>query len=258
MRRRVVAQVAGLLLVAGAAAFAVLPARWVMAWVPSNWPLSIVDADGTVWQGRATIAVGVQGRMRTVPTPIEWRLVWGNRGWLPRPQWYVEHPWLNGPLLLTPGLSGLGVSGQSLEMPAVVLSTLDARIAAMDPGGVLRATWPASFLGKAARAQGAELLRLDWLNMSSSLTRVRPIGQYVLTLTQGEPGAVEMALKTTEGPLFLEGSGVIQGRADVNFEVVARSAPGAGAQTQAALQDLLATLGPYQNGETRLRYRANP
>ena len=76
MKLRVVAQVVLCLLVAGIAALAVLPARWLMPWVPESWPLSIVGADGTVWQGRATIAVGVQGRMRTVPTPIAWRLVW--------------------------------------------------------------------------------------------------------------------------------------------------------------------------------------
>ncbi|MBC7203025.1 MAG: type II secretion system protein N [Pusillimonas sp.] len=258
MRRRVVIQVVGFLLIAGAAAFAVLPARWAMSWVPSNWPLSIVDADGTVWQGRATIAVGVQGRMRTVPTPIKWRLVWRNSGWVPRPQWYVKHPWLNGPLLLTPGLSGVGLSGQTLEMPASVLSTLDARIAAMDPGGLLRVNWPASFLGKAERGQGAELLRMDWLNASSSLTRVHPMGQYVLTLKQGGPGVVDMELKTTGGPLLLEGGGVIQNKTEIVIEVMARSAPDVSAQTHAALQDLLATLGPYRNGETRLRYRSHP
>ena len=98
MKLRVVAQVVLCLLVAGIAALAVLPARWLMPWVPESWPLSIVGADGTVWQGSATVAVGVQARERTVAAPIEWQLVWWDSGWVPRPQWQVTHPWLNGPM----------------------------------------------------------------------------------------------------------------------------------------------------------------
>tara|TARA_R100000306_G_scaffold62280_1_gene68133 strand:- start:4305 stop:5081 length:777 start_codon:yes stop_codon:yes gene_type:complete len=258
VKLRVVAQVVLCLLVAGIAALAVLPARWLMPWVPESWPLSIVGADGTVWQGSATVAVGVQARERTVAAPIEWQLVWWDSGWVPRPQWQVTHPWLNGPMRVTPGFAGVGVSAQTLEMPASVLSTLDARMAAMAPGGILRVSWPASFLGGVARPQGAQLLQMEWIDASSSLTRIRPMGQYVLTLRQGELGSVQIDVTTTQGPLFFEGTGVVHNKVGFDVDVTARSASDASVQTQAALQDLLAVLGPRRNGETRLRYRSNP
>jgi len=249
MNRRMALSVFGLALLAGSAAALVLPARWIMAVLPDRLPLTVVDARGTLWSGSATLAVGTPARRRTLPEPVQWRLAFS-----PGPRLLVSHPWLGGPVSVAPSWKGIRISAQTLQLPAAVLGTLDARIAAIGPAGELAAKWPATFLSPGGQPAGARLLDIEWRGAASSLTPVRPLGDYVLSLKQGAHGQADLMLSTRQGPLQLDGAGTLDGRG-LRFEGTAQAAPDADADIHAGLRDLLAALGPQKNNQALLSFR---
>ncbi len=247
--RRLVLYAIGFLFVAGCAALAVLPGRWMMAVLPSHLPVAVVNATGTIWSGTATIALGTPERRRSVVEPVRWQLTFS-----PAPRLQLSHPWLRGPVIVSLNWRGIGVSGQTLQLPASALGALDARIAAVGPGGELSIKWPASFIGPISRAPGAKLLDAEWRNAVSALATVRPLGDYALTLTQATANQANLILSTKQGPLMLNGSGTLSEK-QFQFDGTAQADPSAKAEIHAALRDLLAMLGPQQNNVALLRFR---
>ncbi|RBP38878.1 type II secretion system protein N (GspN) [Eoetvoesiella caeni] len=250
MNRRVIFSVAGLILLACCAALAVLPARWIMAMLPTAWPLAVVNASGTVWSGSATLAIGTASHRRTIAEPLRWHLSIADG-----PKLLVSHPWLGGPLAVTPAWLGLAVSGQTLQLPAPVLATLDARIAAVGPGGELLLQWPATVIGRSSRPPGTTLLNVQWRNAASALAPIRPLGDYALILKQADQGRADVVLSTRQGPLMLNGTGILDRKGGFQFDGTAQTDPTASTDTHAVLRDLLATLGPHRNNQTLLRFR---
>lgn len=250
MTRRKIAYAAGWILLAFCAALAVLPARWAMAVLPQNWPLAVVDASGTVWSGNAIIGVGTPERRRSLPEPLRWDVSFSGG-----PNLTLSHPWLGGPLILRPGWLGVGVSGQTLQLPASALGALDARVEAIGPGGELSFKWPASVIGPTHRPTGTLLLEATWHNSMSALTPIRPLGDYVLGLKQAEHGRIDLVLSTDQGPLILNGIGVLDARKGFQFNGTAQTDPAARDDIHVALSDVLAALGPRKNNQTILRFR---
>ncbi|NYT57768.1 type II secretion system protein N [Alcaligenaceae bacterium] len=242
--------ITGLILLACVAALAVLPARWFIAVVPDHWPLAVVDASGTIWSGSATVALGAREHQRTVPAALRWETSWA-RG----PKLTLRHPWLGGPLALTPAWLGLGISGQTLQLPAAALATLDARMMAVGPGGTLSLKWPASIIGPTPRPAGTTLLEARWRDAASALTPIRPLGDYALVLKQLASGSVDVTLSTLEGTLVLKGQGTLNRTQGFQFDGTAQADPSASAHDQTALRDVLAALGPQRNNQTLLRFR---
>jgi len=249
MTRRTALRAAGLALLACGVAALILPARWIMAALPADWPLAVVDARGTIWSGSATLAVGSPARRRTLPQPVHWRLAFPSG-----PGLIVSHPWLGGPVSVTPSWKGIRISAQTLQLPAAVLGTLDARIAAIGPAGELSVKWPATFIAPARQDAGARLLDIEWRHAASSLTPIRPLGDYVLALKRGAHGQADLSLRTRQGPLRLDGAGTLDSRG-LRFDGTAQADPAADAHTHAGLHDLLAALGPQKNNQALLSFR---
>jgi len=239
-----------LLLVALAAALWVLPARWLIALIPDDAPVTVVDASGTLWDGSATLAVGVPALRRALPAPVSWRFSLAGG-----PRITARHPWLGGPLVLTPAWSGVRVSAQSLQLPASALTTMHALINTLDPGGELQVSWPQRIIGPVGPAPGTRLLDIRWRNATSGLTRVRPMGGYGMTLTQADGGKAAIALTTAQGPLVLQAQGTLSARDGFKLEGKAKVDASASADTRAALQDLLAMIGRRQGDETLIQMR---
>lgn len=248
-----IAQVILLAAVALAAGLWALPARWAMAWIPDSSPVAVVDASGTMWNASATIAVGVGGLRRTLPDPVQWRL-----GFDGGPTLLIRHPWLQGPLKLAPGLSGIRLSAQTLQLPASALTAIHALFNTLDPGGELHLSWPELALGRQLTAPGnaSTLLTAQWRNASSSLSRVKPMGNYTLTVNKGSNDALALALSTRQGPLMLEGSGVLS-QSGGQFDGKAWVEETSTEDTRAALQGLLAAIGPPsgQDGSVLMKIR---
>ncbi|MFT0544863.1 type II secretion system protein N [Allopusillimonas ginsengisoli] len=235
------------------AALIVLPARWVMAWIPDSSPVIVTNASGTLWDATATVAVGAEGLRRTLPDPVQWRF--DLDGW---PRLALTHPWLRGPLHITLSWRGLKVSAQSLQLPASVLTTVHALFNTLDPGGEVFLTWPDLILARTvAASQGAQLLSAQWRNASSSLTRVHPMGNYTLLVSGADNSRLSLLLRTDQGPLHMEGNGTLSASGRVKFDGKAWASASAPRDTQTGLQNLLSVMGPSsgQGGETLLQIR---
>ncbi|VGO08800.1 General secretion pathway protein N [plant metagenome] len=236
------------LLVALCAALAVLPARWMMAWVPETLPFALVDASGSLWRGQALVAVGPPGQRRTLPDPLQWRWTLAS-GW--QPAMAVTHPWLAGPLQLRPTVSGMAVSAQTLRLPATTLMAAGAPLNSLSPGGELRASWPAQVLR--ARPAAGPLLTLDWLDASSARVRIQPLGSYRAQVSAQEDGAIALKINTLNGPLRVEAEGALTRGRLSRFAGTAQAAPDSDPATREALAPLLGLVGPSRNGVTQLR-----
>jgi general secretion pathway protein N len=251
MRRRLLSRQillgVGGVFVAIVAALAVLPARWLMVAIPDSWPVAVVDASGPVWQGSALIALGPAGARTTLPQPLTWRAGWQNGLRLE-----LRHPWLGCTLALRPGLSALGISPCSLQLPAETLATLGAPLNTVKPTGKLQLQWPGLRLPHSGAMPDGPLLSVNWANAGSALARINPLGDYRAVLT-GKSDAAQLELSTRRGILELEGAGTLVPGRSFSFKGVARPAADASEQQTAGLQAMLSALGRRSGNETLLQ-----
>lgn len=200
------------------------------------------------------MAVGIGGLRRTLPDPLRWRLSFDGG-----PHLVLAHPWLRGPMTLALSWRGMRMSAQSLQLPASVLTTVHGMFNTLDPGGEVLLNWPDLFLRKGAVASNdkTRLLSAQWRNASSSLTRIRPMGEYTLVLNQGSNGNIVLALGTNKGPWMMEGTGTLSPSGRAQFDGKAWVHESASGDTHAALQGLLDAIGPRsgQNGHTMMKIR---
>lgn len=251
------ARLAAVLALAAAAALAalsVLPARWVMAWVPDTAPVTVTEAQGSLWSAQVSLAVGAGPLRRSLPEPLRWRLTWADG-----PCLVLSHAWLRSPLEIRPTWDGLHISGQTLRVPAVILTTLHAVFNTLEPGGELLLQWPDLRVGRSGpqAAPGQPLLLARWRNARSALSRVVPLGDYRLSVeaAAGPEPVYALRLKTDQGPLRLEGAGTVTSAGRLRFDGKAWPDDSAPIETQAALRRLLDVLGPQAgpDGATPLR-----
>src|SRR3546814_19561540 len=93
-------------------------------------------------------------------------------------------------------------------------------IYALDPGGEVLLSWPELFLGRGVAASGktTQLLSVQWRNATSSLTQIRPMGEYTLVLQQGSSNNIALELVTNKGPWMMEGTGILSRSGRVQFD----------------------------------------
>ncbi len=241
--KRIAAGVA-LSAVALAAALWVMPARWLMLALPSAWPVALVDAAGTVWRGTALVALGPPGARTTLPQPVRWQA-----GWADGLRLQLEHPWLDCPLSLRPGITNLGVSPCGLRLPAQVLAAVGAPLNTLKPAGELQLRWPGLRIPYHGGVPSGELVTLDWLQAGSALSMVRPLGHYRVALT-GRDGAGQIALSTVSGPLQMRGDGTFSPQGGLRFSGTASPAPDASEATVTGLQAMLSAIGRRSGNDT--------
>lgn len=229
-----------------AAALAVLPARWLIIALPSSWPVAVIDASGSIWNGTALLALGPEEARSTLPTPVSWRVRFDGGP-------YVEltHLWLDGPLTMRLQSSGVAISSRTLRLPASTLAQLGAPFNTLKPAGDLLLTWPAMRLNGALPA--GELLTVEWKDASTALSMLRPIGHYRVRLASDGDHAVAIALSTVQGPLNLEGTGRWADKGGLRFTGVARPAPNTSNEVRAALQSTLSALGRRSGDDSLLQ-----
>jgi general secretion pathway protein N len=219
------------------------PARWLAAGL-ANWSdghLQLVNARGTVWNGNAGVVFASgAGGVESISLP-------GTLAWTLRPRWDGVFASLDIPccapqslqLRARPRPSGLQLSwedGRS-RWPAALLSGFGAPWNTLKPEGVLEVSMQAfqmQFSGSQLRMTGRATL--DATDISSSLSTLRPMGSYRITL-EGGPSPT-LLLTTREGSLQLNGSGRWNGRA-LRFDGEASAAPG----REDALSNLLNIIG---------------
>ena len=221
------------------AALIVLPARWLMIALPDNAMISIADASGTVWRGRAQLALGPDGARHMLPQPVNWQ--WDN-GALE-----VFHPWLRGPVRIQPGWSGLTVSAQNLRAPASVLTAFGAPLNTISPGGQISLEWQSFIVGHLPQSGNVAVGR--WTQASSALSHVRPLGDYRLHVT-AKDGIAQFKLSTDSGALTITGQGQWH-KNRIRLQGIAEPADNVSDAQRAALTGLLSALGPVTKGHSR-------
>ncbi|AMM23942.1 type II secretion system protein N [Variovorax sp. PAMC 28711] len=244
------ALVGGLLgVVLATAVFA--PARWLASSLAqwSNGHLQLVNPRGTVWNGSAGLVLSSGGggaESISLPGHLDWAL---------RPRWNSVAAALRIPCCATqpvqftasPRAGGLRLDWQDSQSrwPAALLGGFGAPWNTLKPEGVLDLStqaWSIEFDGPKLVMAGRAAL--DATDMSSSLSTLRPMGSYRLTLDGGP--APTLLLTTREGSLQLSGSGRWNGRG-FRFDGEASAAPG----REEALSNLLNIIG-RRNGARSL------
>jgi general secretion pathway protein N len=216
------------------AAASVLPARWVLRLMPKDSILTVADADGTIWNGQAWIALGYPETRRMLADPVKW-------------QWNgfsieLRHPWLRGPVTLSPGLGSMQISAQQAQLPAATLISLGAPWNTLVPSGNLELSWHTL---STRQPQGAgPLADLVWRNAGSAMSMVSPLGDYRLRLASTGKD-ITADLSTDKGALDLTGHGAWDGKR-WNFQGLAKASTSASDAQTAQLSGLLNTIGPKQ------------
>lgn len=165
----------------------------------SQGKIRVLSSHGSVWSGQMQLGVSDGSRVFALPDVWKWQLKLGQQGnWMAIE---IEHPKLAVPLHLGFNRAGITVGGGEIRMPAAWLAALGAPFNTIRPEGLLQLSWGQWQAGEAMQAT------LKWLDAQSALASIRPLGEYVITVT-GIPGTrTEMTLATRKGPLILEGTG---------------------------------------------------
>lgn len=228
-----------------------LPATWIAERIAteSGRRVLLADAAGTLWHGSATLALSAGAGSQT-STVLPGRLTWDVAFW----------PLLSGtlrlvleqdmtmaaPVTVTVTPAGWTVQPGGIRLPASLLEGIGAPFNTLRPDGTMLIDWTA-LQGRFAGNQAFGHLTLQLEQMSAAVSRLRPLGSYRAEVDLAGAGG-RLQLKTTAGPLHLEGSGTL-GRQS-RFEGTAHADPEAATQ----LAGLLSLLGRTENNVTRLRF----
>lgn len=237
----------GILFGAAVSLIAFAPARWLASAVSSatDGRLLLAEARGSIWSGDATLALtGGVGSKDGVSLPgrLKWSV--GLRGMALAAR-IEQECCLSEPLtlLLRPGINRvdgelLPMKGSAANWPAAALSGLGTPWNTLRMGGSLLLSSPgASFTWADGRMSMQGGARFELRNATSATTTLPDMGSYTLTL-RGESSGTSVELATTQGPLFLTGSGLVSG-SGLRFRGEAKAAP----EATEALNNLLNIIG---------------
>lgn len=235
------------------------PAAWTAERVAAatGHRVLLADSQGSLWHGSATLAL-TAGNGGADATVLPGRLSW-SIDMLPlltgtlRAHLTHDHA-LEQPVALTITPGHWEAEAGSVTLPASLLQGIGAPFNTLKLDGRLRAQWtPLSGQfgrgkGQPDTAQGALTVTLE--QVSSSLSRVRPLGSYQAVVSFGgvSGGPMQLALSTLAGPLSLQGQGTL-GRG-AHFDGVASATP----ESEPQLIGLLSLLGPRDGSHHRLRF----
>ncbi len=228
-----------------------MPATWLAERIAGETQRRVLlaDAAGTIWHGSATLALSAGTGSQTA-TVLPGRLNWDVAFWpllTGTARVTVSHSEAMGaPTTVAVTPSGWTVTPGSIRLPASLLEGIGAPFNTLRPDGMMRIDWSA-LQGKFAGNQKYGHLTMQLEQMSAAVSRLRPLGSYRAEVElAGADGTLQ--LKTTAGPLYLEGSGTIGRQA--RFDGTAHTDPEAATQ----LAGLMSLLGRHENNVTRLRY----
>ncbi|MCO5400715.1 type II secretion system protein N [Ralstonia soli] len=235
------------------------PAAWAAERVAAatGHRVLLADSQGTLWHGSATLAL-TAGNGGADATVLPGRLSWSIdilpllAGTL---RAHLTHDRaLEKPVTLTVTPGHWEAEAGTVTLPASLLQGIGAPFNTLKLDGRLRAQWTPLWgqfghsKGTPDTAQGALTVTLE--QVSSSLSRVRPLGSYQAVVSFGgvSGGPMQLALSTLAGPLSLQGQGTL-GRG-AHFDGVASATP----ESEPQLIGLLSLLGPRDGSHHRLRF----
>ncbi len=185
-----------------------LPAAWFSPFVAqaTGGRVSLAAPAGSLWHGSAVLMLAA-GPKASAPTALAGRIEWHTAFWpLFRGKAKISVHATEAmseavQLIMTP--RGATLSSGRLDVPASLLAGLGAPFNTFNLQGEVRLQWSDwRLLGNKPFGQ----LMLSLNNMSSRVSRVKPLGSYrVVMQALGRDATLELA--TTKGPLLLDGRG---------------------------------------------------
>ena len=197
---------AGLLLLVLVLTYLVmLPATWMDSLLrnASQGTLEMTGTTGTFWRGEGSLQALVPSGEVVTLVPVRWTIAPGE---LLALKLHIDAQSArdNKPVLnATLGLGETYIQEARLELPAALLGVLSPTLRAAALSGQL------ALQAKELRFDGSHAAgkaQAYWKAAGSSLSRVRPLGNYLLDLT-GQGNGLDFHLTTMRGPLTLTGTG---------------------------------------------------
>jgi general secretion pathway protein N len=182
-----------------------LPATWMDALLQraSQGTLAMTGATGTLWRGEGSLQAFLPTGETVTLAPVSWTIspaeLLGLKLHIIAVSTRDSKPVLNA----TFGASETYIQEAKLDLPAALLGVLSPTLRAATLTGQL-ALQASDVRFGGSRAAGKA--RAYWKGAGSSLTRVRPLGNYLLDLN-GQDNGLDFHLTTIGGPLTLTGSG---------------------------------------------------
>ncbi|HEX4879456.1 MAG TPA: type II secretion system protein N, partial [Limnobacter sp.] len=206
----------------------------------SQGRLQVLHSQGSVWAGQVQLGVSDGGRLYAIGEPLGWKLVFGQAGhWLGLA---LEHPKLLGVLHLGVNADGISIGNGEMRLPAAWLSALGAPFNTIRPEGLLQMRWQAWRHGQDMNVQ------IQWQDAQSALASIRPLGEYVISVTGNPDTKLNLDLKTRKGPLQLEG----QGHWTAGQRFVFNGYASSDEKSREALTGLLSQMGRREGDQYRL------
>lgn len=195
----------GLLLAVAFAYLVMLPATWLdgLLQSQSKGALAMAGTTGTLWRGEGSLQAILPSGEAVTLAPVAWHIALGELLSL-RLHITMNSTQDGKPVLeavMTPG--EIRVPMAKMELPAALLGVLSPTLREADLSGQL------SVIANDVRMEGVHSAggaHVVWQAAGSSLSRVRPLGNYQLVLN-GQGGGLDFRLLTLSGPLKLDGSG---------------------------------------------------
>lgn len=187
---------------------ALLPAAWFLPLVAQATAgrVSLAAPAGSLWHGSAVLMLAA-GPKASTPTALAGRIEWRTAFW-PLFSGKVKITMLANeaspaPVQLSITPRGAMLSSGRLEVPASLLTGLGAPFNTFNLQGGVQLQWNDwRFLENKLFGQ----LTLNLTDMSSRVSRVKPLGSYRVVI-QALGRDATLALTTTQGPLLLDGAG---------------------------------------------------
>jgi general secretion pathway protein N len=206
---------------------AFLPATWLAVAIDvlSEHRLTLVNAQGTLWQGSASIAANGEQPVILLPGTFSWKV----SPWLLLGQVDAElsNPAaLSQPIHITGSWSQWQISPATLLISAQYLSALGAPLNTIQPSGQMELSWLQGLLLQRQQniisVEGT--MRLVLNDLASRLSPIKPLGSYNLDM-RWNAQQVQLHLSTIRGAMLLEGSGMLN-RGHLQFSGTAQAATG--------------------------------
>jgi general secretion pathway protein N len=189
------------------------PATWMTALVEKQTAgrLTLGDANGTLWRGSAFIGGAASGSDPITP------LLPGRFSWRLSPMVLLgsvdaeleNAEALSQPISVKGSWHQWQVSPGAILLPAERLAALGAPLNTVLPSGQMRLSWDMLQLKQQnGKIEMTGAMNLAINDLGSRMSPVKPLGSYDLSLDwHGTQAAV--TLKTVQGPMLLNGSGMI-------------------------------------------------
>ena len=204
---------------------AYFPVHWLTSSMANktNCQVSLSQPTGTIWEGSAQLGFSEikssASQLCQRPQALSERFSWKSQCTLFAGQckWMIQYPNAERPLEFTVQPARLMLSGNQIELSPELIEVLGGPLRSLHLRGKLIIRWEDLILDSSPKG----LVEVQFLNATSAISPIKPLGSYGLTFQIDRSVMIELA--TIKGALLLAGKGLIEkGRLSFQGEASAR------------------------------------